>query len=198
VFIDDAKNKRRVKVPASVAAVTAYGMNDKIAYPWYAPAGFNRAALDFVTNVNVRLNSSDRDTLSDVRINPIASFPRQGFVIFGQKTLQQAKSALDRVNVRRLLLEVKRIVNDAAQKIVFEQNTAETRASFVKETTTAMGLIQAAAGLESFRVIMNSTNNTADDADANKVNGRIVIVPTRTIESIALDFVITSSGVSFV
>lgn len=198
VFIDDAKNKRRVKVPASVAAVTAYGMNDKIAYPWYAPAGFNRAALDFVTNVNVRLNSSDRDTLSDVRINPIASFPRQGFVIFGQKTLQQAKSALDRVNVRRLLLEVKRIVNDAAQKIVFEQNTAETRASFVKETTTAMGLIQASAGLESFRVIMNSTNNTADDADANKVNGRIVIVPTRTIESIALDFVITSSGVSFV
>lgn len=198
VLIDDSKNKRRVKVPASVAALAAYGLNDKVSYPWYAPAGFNRAALDFVTNVSVRLNSSDRDTLSDVRINPIASFPRQGFVIFGQKTLQQAKSALDRVNVRRLLLEVKRVVLDSAQRIVFENNTVETRASFVKDVTTKMGLIQTNAGIESFRVIMNSTNNTAADAEANRVNGRITIVPTRTIESINIDFVITSSGVSFV
>jgi len=198
VFIDDTVNKRRVAVPASVAALAALGFNDKVAYPWFAPAGFNRAALDFVTNVQVRLNQGDRDSLQDVRINPIATFPRQGFVIFGQKTLQQSKSALDRVNVRRLLLEVKRQVIDIANGIVFENSSTEVRDKFVKDANGRLGLIQTQAGIESFRVIMNETNNTPEDEQAHRVNGRIVIVPTRTIEYIAIDFIVTNSGVSFV
>lgn len=198
VFIDDATNRRRVKVPASVAAMGALAFNDRVAYPWFAPAGFNRAALDFVTNVEIRLNVSDRDRLYDSRINPIATFPRMGFVIYGQKTLQVAKSSLDRVNVRRLLLEVKRIIIDIANKMVFEQNTPAVRNKFVADSILQLGLIQSQAGVESFQVICNETNNTQEDIDLNKMNGRIVVVPVRTIEFIAMDFIITTAGVLFV
>ena len=198
VFIDDLTNKRRVKVPASVAALGALGFNDRVSYPWFAPAGFNRAALDFVTNVAVRLNVSDRDRLYESRINPIATFPRLGFVIFGQKTLQINKSALDRVNVRRLMLEIKRIIIDIANRIVFEQNTAAVRNKFVADASFQLGLIQVQAGIEGFQVIMNETNNTQDDVDLNRLNGRIVVVPTRVVEFIAIDFIITNSGVQFV
>lgn len=198
VFIDDSVNKRRIKVPASVAALAALGFNDRVAYPWFAPAGFNRAALDFVTNVNVRLSAENKNTLGDARINPIATFPRQGFVIFGQKTLQQARSALDRVNVRRLLLEVKRLVIDIAMRMAFDQNTKEVRDKFVKDATVQLGLIQTQAGIEAFKVIMNETNNSAVDEQNYRVNGRIEIVPTRTIEYISIDFIITNSGVTFV
>ena len=198
VLIDDATNRRRVKVPASIAALGALGFNDRVGYPWFAPAGFNRASLDFVTNVEVRLNSADRDRLYDSRINPIATFPRQGFVIFGQKTLQIKNSALDRVNVRRLLLEVKRIIINIALRLEFEQNTPETWNKFVSQAVLQLGLIQAQAGIEAFQVIMNETNNTQVDKDLNKLNGRIVVVPTRVIEFIAVDFIITNSGVQFV
>ena len=197
VFIDDLTNKRRLKVPASVAAMGALAFNDRVAYPWFAPAGFNRAALDFVTNVEVRLNVTDRDTLYDSRINPIATFPRLGFVIYGQKTLQVNKSALDRVNVRRLLLEVKRIIIGIANRMTFEQNTVAVRNKFVADSILQLGLIQAQAGIEAFQVVMNETNNTQEDVDLNKLNGRIVVVPTRTVEYISLDFIITSSGVIF-
>jgi phage tail sheath protein FI len=197
VFIDDTTNRRRVKVPASVAAMGALAFNDRVAYPWFAPAGFNRASLDFVTNVEVRLNVNDRDVLYDSRINPIATFPRLGFVIYGQKTMQVAKSALDRVNVRRLLLEVKRIIIGIANNMVFEQNTAAVRNKFVADCVLQLGLIQAQAGVEAFQVICNETNNSQEDADLNKVNGRVVVVPTRVVEFIALDFIITNNGVSF-
>jgi len=198
VFIDDATNRRRVKVPASVAALGALGFNDRVSYPWFAPAGFNRAALDFVTNVAVRLNVSDRDRLYESRINPIATFPRLGFVVYGQKTLQLNKSALDRVNVRRLMLEIKRIVIDIAKRIVFEQNTAAVRNKFVADASFQLGLIQVQAGIEGFQVVMNETNNTQEDADLNRLNGRIVVVPTRVVEFIAIDFIVTNSGVQFV
>lgn len=198
IFIDDATNRRRVKVPASIAALGALGFNDRVGYPWFAPAGFNRAALDFVTNVEVRLSSTDRDRLSESRINPIATFPRQGFVIFGQKTLQIKNSALDRVNVRRLLLEVKRIITNIALRLEFEQNNPEVWNKFVSQAILQLGLIRAQAGIEAFQVIMNETNNSQADIDQNKLNGRIVVVPTRVIEFIAVDFVITNSGVSFV
>ena len=197
VFIQDQVNNRRVKVPASIAAMGALGFNDKIGYPWFAPAGFNRAALDFVTNVAVRLNSSDRDTLYTSRINPIATFPRQGFVIFGQKTLQAASSALDRVNVRRLLLEIKRIVSNIALQLEFEQNDAATQNAFTAQTVLQLGLIQTQAGIEAFQVICNSTNNTQADVDQYRMNGRIVVVPTRVVEFIAIDFIITNSGITF-
>ena len=198
VFIDDKTNRRRVKVPASIAAMGALAFNDRVAYPWFAPAGFNRASLDFVTNVEVRLNVSDRDTLYDSRINPIATFPRLGFVIYGQKTMQVAKSALDRVNVRRLLLEVKRIIIGTANSMVFEQNTTAVRNKFVADSVLQLGLIQAQAGVEAFQVICNETNNSQEDVDLNRVNGRVIVVPTRVVEFIALDFIITNNGVSFI
>ena len=175
----------------------ALAFNDSVAYPWFAPAGFNRAALDFVTNVKVRLNQADRNLLYESRINPIATFPNAGFVIFGQKTLQLSKSALDRVNVRRMLLEVKRIVSDVANRIVFEQNTPGTRARFVKQITPLLSTIQIQQGIDTFKVVMDSSNNTQEDIENNVLNGRIVVVPTRAIEFIAMDFILTSAGVSF-
>jgi len=198
VFIDDAANRRKVKLPASVAAVGALAFNDRVAYPWFAPAGFNRAALDFVNNVAVRLNSADKDRLYESRINPIATFPRLGYVIYGQKTLQINKSALDRVNVRRLMLEIKRIIIGIAQRLVFEQNTPTVRNGFVADASFQLSLIQAQAGVEAFQVVMNESNNTQDDVDLNRLNGRIVVVPTRVVEYIAIDFIITNSGVQFV
>lgn len=197
VVIDDPVNNRKVKVPPSVAALGALAFNDKAAYPWFAPAGFNRGALGFVTNVDVRLNAEDRDNLYDARINPIATFPREGFVVWGQKTLQQTQSALDRVNVRRLMLEIKRLVINIARKFVFEQNTPQTRAKFVTQVIPTLGLIQTQSGIEKFSVVMDETNNTQADIEANRLNGRIVVVPTRTIEFISIDFIVTNSGVSF-
>ena len=197
VFLQDPVANRPVKVPASVAAIGALAFNDKVSYPWFAPAGFNRGALADVSNVDVRLNSEDRDVLYDARINPIATFPSGGFVIFGQKTLQQAKSALDRVNVRRLLVEVKRLVASVARKLLFEQNDAVTRSKFVNQVAPLLALIQSQSGIEQFKVVCDDTNNTSLDVESNKMNGRIVLVPTRAVEFISVDFIITNSGVSF-
>lgn len=197
VTIDDTKNNKRVTVPSSIAALAALGFNDRVAYPWFAPAGFNRAALDFVKNVQVRLNKDDRDRLQDARINPIATFPRSGFVIFGQKTLKFAKSALDRVNVRRLMVEIKRIISGIAIRLVFEPNNISTRSRFINDATLQLGIIQTQAGVESFKIIMDDSNNTQADIEQNKLNGKIIIVPTRSIEHIALDFIITPAGVVF-
>ncbi|MAG25288.1 hypothetical protein CMI47_06880 [Candidatus Pacearchaeota archaeon] len=197
VSINDPVNNRTVEVPASIAVIGALGFNDNVSYPWFAPAGFNRAALDFVVNTRARLNASDRNDLYEARINPIATFPNAGFVIFGQKTLQQAKTSLDRVNVRRMLLEAKRIISDVASKIVFEQNTTETRARFVSQVTPLLSLIQTQQGIDQFSVVMDDSNNTREDVEQSRLNGRIVLVPTRAIEFIAIDFIITSAGVSF-
>lgn len=198
VMINDDVNNRRVKVPSSVTAMAALGLNDRVAYPWFAPAGFNRAALDFVKNIQVRLSSDDRDALYDARINPIATFPRQGFVIFGQKTLQMKKSALDRVNVRRMLLEIKRVIVGVASKLVFEQDTQALRDKFNEEAGAFISLVQVQQGIEKFKIIMDDTNNTQEDKDLNRLNGRILVVPTRSIEFISIDFIITQTGVSFV
>lgn len=197
VTITDTVNNRVLEVPASVAAVAALAINDRFAYAWFAPAGFNRAALDFVKNVDVRLDTTDRNRLQDAKINPIASFPRQGFVIFGQKTLQTAKSALDRVNVRRLMIEVKRAISEVAESIVFEQNTQATRNAFLSRVKPILATIQTNSGIEEFKVTMDETNNTDEDIETNRLNGRIVVVPTRAAEYIAIDFIISNSGVVF-
>ena len=196
VFEDDINNTH-VTLPASIAALSALGYNDAVAYPWFAPAGFNRGALTNVVNSKVRLNANDRNILYEAKINPIANFPNGGFVIFGQKTLQQDRSALDRVNVRRMLLEVKRIVSNIANGIIFEQNTPSTRARFVAEVTPQLATIQIQQGIDQFKVVMDNTNNTNLDIEQNRLNGRIVLVPTRAVEFIAIDFIITNSGVSF-
>jgi hypothetical protein len=198
VYAEDTVNKRRVLVPASVAAFAAIGLNDKLSQPWFAPAGFNRTSLDFVKNARTRLSVADRDRLQDVRINPIANLPRTGYVIFGQKTLQLNPSALDRVNVRRLMLEVKRTIIDIATRMVFEQNTQTTRDKFKADATLQLGLIQAQTGIKSFKIIMDSTNNSQVDVEAQRLNGAIIVVPIRAAEYISLDFIITNSGVEFV
>ena len=198
VFIADLTNKRKVRVPASVAALAALSFNDKVGYAWFAPAGFNRAALDFVSNVTTRLNVTDRDRLQESRINPIATYPKLGYVIFGQKTLQINKSALDRINARRLLLEVKRIVISIANNMVFEQNDAVTRNKFVAAATQQLALIGTQQGVDSFKVICNETNNTAEDVDLNRVNAKIIVTPTRAFEFVELSFIVTNSGVQFV
>lgn len=198
VFINDTTFGRRVKAPASVAALGALAYGDKVSYPWYAPAGFNRAALDFIGNVEVRLSTADRDYLYENLINPIATFPGSGFVIFGQKTLQVAKSAFDRVNVRRLFLELKRVILGVARGLLFEPNDATTRKAFVDRATPLLSLIKAQAGIEQFKIICDETNNTQADVEASRINGKIIVVPTRAVEFIAVDFIITPAGVEFV
>ena len=197
VSINDAINNQVVDVPASVAALGALSFSDKATKPWFAPAGFSRGNLGFVRGVETRLTSEDRDVLYDARLNPIAVFPRGGFVIFGQKTLQQAKSALDRVNVRRLMIEIKRAVSEVALRILFEPNTPATRAKFIGQATNLLTTIQAQSGIEQFNIIMDDTNNSIEDEESNRLNGKIVVVPTRAVEFIAVDFIITNSGVVF-
>lgn len=197
VFIDDATNNKSVFVPSSVAAYGALAYSDSVSFPWFAPAGFNRGALGFVRNTETRLTSADRDDLYDARINPIANFPDGGFVIFGQKTLQITRSALDRVNVRRMLLEVKRQISGIAEQLLFEPNNANTRARFIGQAAPILALIQSQSGIEKFSIVMDDTNNTQEDIDGNRLNGRIVVVPTRAIEFIAIDFIITNAGVEF-
>jgi hypothetical protein len=197
VFITDSNTLSKVQVPPSIAVMSALGYNDKVAYPWFAPAGFNRGGLSLVSNTAVRLTAGDRDDLYDARVNPIANFSDGSFVIFGQKTCQLAKSALDRVNVRRMLLEVKRQVVAVADKILFEPNNDATRARFINQVTPLLATIQSQQGIESFSVVMDNSNNTVEDVENNRLNGRIVVVPTRAIEFIAIDFIITNSGVDF-
>ena len=193
-----AINSRRViKVPPSVVALGALAKTDNESHPWFAPAGFSRGALETISSIDVRLNAADRDTLYEARINPIANFPNKQFVIFGQKTSQLARTALDRVNVRRLVLEVKKRIGLIAQGLLFEQNNDITRQNFVGSATSQLASIQINQGIEDFRVIMDGTNNSAEDVDNNRLNGKIIIVPTRAVEFIAIDFVITNSGVEF-
>jgi hypothetical protein len=190
-------NHRIVRMPASVAALSAIATTDLGRTPWFAPAGFTRGALSRVRGLDVRLNTKNRDDLYEARINPIANFPNNQFVIFGQKTTQIARTSLDRVNVRRLVLEVKRRIERIAQGLMFAQNNAATRNNFISSSSRELADIQTRSGIEGFKVIMDSTNNTAEDVDNNRLNGKIIIVPTRAVEFIQIDFVITNSGVEY-
>ena len=190
-------SRRSIRVPSSIVALGALAKTDDVSQPWFAPAGFTRGALNTITSLDVRLNAEDRDTLYEARINPIANFPNKQFVIFGQKTSQLARTALDRVNVRRLVLEVKRRIEIIAQGLLFEQNNKATRDNFISNSSRELATIQIGQGIEDFRVIMDETNNSDEDVDNNRLNGKIIIVPTRAIEFIAIDFVITNAGVEF-
>jgi phage tail sheath protein FI len=201
VYIEDTKNNNSVvQVPTSVVAVGALAFTDREYRPWFAPAGFSRGALNQVRNTRSRLTAGDRDTLYEASINPIATFPtttEPEFVIFGQKTLQLAQTALDRINVRRMLIDVKRAIITVSRNLVFEQNTPAIRARFISRVTPILAIVQAQQGIEKFRVIMDDSNNTLEDAIQNKLNGSIIIVPTRTVEFIAMDFIIDTAGVTF-
>lgn len=198
IVMDDATNNRKVVVPASVGALGALGYNDRVAFPWFAPAGFNRAALNFVTLTQVRINQPERDRLTEVKLNPIVKFPREGHVIMSQNTLQQAKSALSSINVKRMILEVKRVVVEIGNRTIFEQISTQTRSELVKQFNAVLGGVQTKAGIEMFTVICDDTNNTKEDVESNRMNVQIRLVPTRSVEYIMIDFVVTNSGVQFV
>ncbi len=188
---------KNVWAPASTIIPGVYAKNDSIAAPWFAPAGLTRGGLNNVPKVETKLSKAQRDDLYTSKVNPLATFPGQGVVVFGQKTLQQAASALDRVNVRRLLLDVKDTVNGFAQGLVFEQNTEETRQRFLRKVNPYLENLVQRQGLYAFQVKMDGQLNTSDVIDQNKLVGQVFLQPTKTAEFIALDFVLTPTGASF-
>ena len=197
VRIIDPATGKHVWVPASTVIPGVYAFNDKVSAPWFAPAGINRGGLSTVLRAQYRLSQSQKDELYENNINPLATLTRQGVVVFGQKTLQKAASALDRVNVRRLLIELKSYIRQIADTVVFEQNTIATRNSFLARVTPYLETIQQKQGLYAFKVIMNDSNNGPDVIDRNQLVGQIYIQPTRTAEFISLDFILQPTGAEF-
>ena len=183
-------------VPGSVGAAEVFAFNDKTKHPWFAPAGLNRGVINAVQAERKLLNST-RDTLYRNRINPIATFPGQGVTIFGQKTLQKKSSALDRVNVRRLLIAVKKFIASSSRFLVFEQNTPSLRKEFLAIANPFLEKVQSKSGLNAFKVVMDNTNNTSDTIDRNQLIGHIFLQPTKTAEFITIDFTIQRSGAEF-
>jgi hypothetical protein len=194
--IDNRTNKLTA-VPPSVLMPGIYAANDAIAAEWFAPAGLNRGGIVGAVSVLNRLTHAERDTLYEGKINPIAQFPGEGIVAFGQKTLQDRASALDRINVRRLLIKVKKYIASTSRYLVFEQNTSQTRARFLNTVNPYLEAIQQRQGLFAFRVVMDESNNTPDVIDRNILAGQIFLQPTRTAEFIVLDFNILPTGASF-
>jgi len=184
-------------VPASTMVPAVYEYNDKIAAEWFAPAGFTRGGLTTVLQPERKLSVTDRNTLYSSKVNPIANFPTVGTVIYGQKTLQAAASALDRVNVRRLLIALKRYIIQVSGNLVFEPNTQVTRNKFLNAVNPYLASVQQRQGLYSHSVVMDETNNTPDVVDRNELVGTIYIQPTRTAEFIQLTFNILPTGASF-
>ena len=188
---------KNVYVPASVVVPGVYAFTDGANAPWLAPAGLVRGGVPSVLQTERKLTRSERDTLYSGNINPIATFPGQGIAIFGQKTLQKAASALDRVNVRRLLIELKKFVSDQANTLVFDQNTIATRNRFLSAVNPFLESVVQRQGLYSFRVVMDDSNNTADVIDRNQLIGQIFVQPAKTAEFIVLDFTLEPTGATF-
>jgi len=197
VKIVDRNTSLPVWVPPSCVLPGVIAYTDKVAHEWFAPAGLNRGGLTTVLEAQTRLTHSERDDLYEERVNPIASFPGQGVVVWGQKTLQARPSALDRVNVRRLLIKLKKFIASSSRYLVFEQNTSATRNRFLNIVNPFLEGVQSNSGLSAFRVVMDDSNNTADVVDRNQLVGQIFIQPTRTAEFIVLDFVVQPTGASF-
>ncbi len=202
VLMPDPNTGTNVFAPPSVAVLGALALNDKLGHPWFAPAGFTRGALQTTLEARVQLSKTNMDTLYDVSINPLVAFPgnasagtnpKGGVVVWGQKTLQAAASALDRVNVRRLLIDIRRQVRDISTTIIFEPNREATLAKFSAAVTPRLQRIQALAGLERFRVIIDSSTTTQADVENNTIRGKIFVQPTKSIEYVSLDFVVANN-----
>ena len=193
----DSRTNKLTSVPPSVLMPGIYAANDAIAAEWFAPAGLNRGGIVGAVSVLNRLTHAERDTLYEGKVNPIAQFPGEGIVAFGQKTLQDRASALDRINVRRLLIKVKKYIASTSRYLVFEQNTAQTRGKFLNTVNPYLEGIQQRQGLYAFRVVMDESNNTPDVIDRNILAGAIYLQPTKTAEFIVIDFNILPTGASF-
>ena len=196
VQVPSTELSRNVFVPASTVMQGVYAANDRVAAPWFAPAGLNRGGLP-VVRTEFKLNQAVRDKLYDNKVNPIATFPRVGPVAYGQKTLQKKASALDRINVRRLLISLKNFIGDTSKNLVFEQNTTVTRNKFLNAVNPFLESVQQRQGLFAFRVVMDESNNTAEAIDRNQLVGQIFIQPTKTAEFIILDYTIQPTGATF-
>jgi hypothetical protein len=198
IRIYDNDSNRLVWVPPTTSVVGAYAYNDKIAKPWYAVGGFNRGQLDSVVEVRRRLTQTQSDTLYVGRVNPIVSIVNQGIVIFGQKTLQKDDSALNRINVRRLLLYLKKVIAGIAnQKALFEFNNARGRQTLKNAIVPILEKVQVQNGIEKFQVIIDESNNTPDVIDRNELRGTILVQPTKVAEIVILNYVITRTGANF-
>ena len=203
VRISDTISGRQIWAPPSIAAFGAMAYSENQAALWFAPAGFNRGGLTEgaagipVTNVRSRLTSAERDYLYERNLNPIASFPNEGIVIFGQKTLQVTPSALDRINVRRLMIFVKKEISRIASTLLFDQNVEQTWGRFTGQVNPFLTNIKNNFGLTSFKVILDETTTTPDLIDKNTIYAQIFLKPTKAVEFFAIDFVITNSGAGF-
>jgi hypothetical protein len=193
----DPQTAQTVWSPASVFIPGVYAFTDASSDPWFAPAGLIRGALGGVVRAERKLTSGNRDTLYVANVNPIATFPGSGTVVFGQKTLQKRASALDRVNVRRLLIALKAYITQVSDNLVFEQNTIATRNNFLAQVNPYLESVQQRQGLYAFKVVMDETNNTADVIDRNQLVGQIYLQPTKTAEFIILDFNVLPTGATF-
>ena len=197
VRIADPATGKQVWVPASTMIPGVYAFNDKVSAPWFAPAGINRGGLNTVLQAQYKLSQANKDALYSSNVNPLATLPKQGVVVFGQKTLQKAASALDRVNVRRLMIELKSYIRQIADTVVFEQNTIATRNSFLAKVGPYLDIIQQKQGLYAYKVVMDDSNNGPAVIDQNQLVGQIYIKPTRTAEFISLDFILLPTGANF-
>lgn len=197
VKIVDLDRNKPVWVPPSVVLPGVIAFNDRVSAEWFAPAGLNRGGLTEVVEVKTRLTQTERDTLYEGRINPIAVFPAAGVCVWGQKTLQGRPSALDRINVRRLLIAAKKFIASSTRYLVFEQNTSQTRTRFLNIVNPYLESIQQRQGLYAFRVIMDESNNTPDIIDRNILYGQLYLQPAKTAEFIILDFNVQSTGAAF-
>ncbi len=193
----DPDTNQQVWVPASTMMPGVYAFNDRAGEAWFAPAGLNRGGLASVLRTERALTNGNRDTLYGANVNPIATFPNTGVVVFGQKTLQKKASALDRVNVRRLLISLKGFISQIGENLVFEQNTAAIRNNFLSQVNPYLESVQQRQGLYAFKVVMDDSNNTPDVIDRNQLIGQIYIQPTRTAEFIYLDFNLQPTGATF-
>ena len=203
---DNLNGGQLVWLPASVAGLGAMGKSQATSELWFAPAGFNRGGLGSlggsrgprVLQARQRLDSKERDLLYERNINPIATFPAEGVVIFGQKTLQADASALDRINVRRLLLFLKSEVSAISRNLLFDQNLESTWARFKSQVEPVLSSTRARFGLSDYKVVLDNTTTTADLIDRNIMYAKIFVKPARAIEYIVVDFVITRTGADFV
>ena len=193
----DTNTNKFAFVPPSAVLPEVYAYSDNTAAEWFAPAGLNRGGIPGAAGVKVRLAQAQRDQLYEGKVNPIAQFPGQGICVWGQKTLQRRSSALDRVNVRRLLITVKNFIASSARFLVFEQNVEATRRRFLNIVNPFLANVQERSGLYAFRVIMDETNNTPDVIDRNLLVGQLYLQPTKTAEFIKLEFNILPTGAVF-
>jgi phage tail sheath protein FI len=188
---------KSVWAPATTVMGGVLAFNDQVGAEWFAPAGLNRGGVPSVLRAERKLSQNDRDSLYQSNVNPLATFPGEGVVVFGQKTLQRKATALDRVNVRRLLISLKGFIGQVANNLVFEQNTNVTRNRFLAQVNPYMESVVQRQGLFAYKVVMDDTNNTADVIDRNQLVGQIYIQPTKTAEFIILNFNVLPTGATF-